>query len=103
MNPTKYQEIGTKIPRGILMEGSPGTGKTMLAKAIADNYDSSFYLINGSDFIQPIIGTGSRKVKDLFDAARQNKPAIIFIDEIDAVGKSRNTGKTMGNDEKTIF
>ena len=100
MKPERYLKIGTKIPKGILMEGPPGTGKTMLAKAIADNYDSKFYLINGSDFIQPIIGTGSRKIKDLFDTARKNTPAIIFIDEIDAVGKSRNNGKTIGNDER---
>ena len=100
MKPERYLKIGTKIPKGILMEGPPGTGKTMLAKAIADNYDSKFYLINGSDFIQPIIGTGSRKIKDLFETARKNTPAIIFIDEIDAVGKSRNNGKTIGNDER---
>ena len=100
MKPEKYQKIGTKIPKGILMEGPPGTGKTMLAKAIADNYDSKFYLLNGSDFIQPIVGTGSKKVKDLFDTARKNTPAIIFIDEIDAVGKSRNSGKSIGNDER---
>ena len=100
MNPEKYKEIGTKIPKGILMEGPPGTGKTMLAKAVADNYDSKFYLISGSEFIQPIIGTGSRKVKDLFETARANTPAIIFIDEIDAVGKSRNSGKSLGNDER---
>ena len=100
MKPDKYLSIGTKIPKGILMEGPPGTGKTMLAKAIADNYDSKFYLINGSDFIQPILGTGSKKVKSLFETARKNTPAILFIDEIDAIGKSRNTSKTIGNDER---
>ena len=100
MNPDKYKEIGTKIPKGILMEGPPGTGKTMLAKAIADNYDSKFYLINGSDFIQPILGTGTKKVKNLFETARKNTPAIVFIDEIDAIGKSRNTSKNIGNDER---
>ena len=100
MKPEKYLKLGTKIPTGILMEGPPGTGKTMLAKAIADNFDSKFYLINGSDFIQPIVGTGTMKVKELFNTARENKPSIIFIDEIDAIGKSRNTGKSVGNDER---
>ena len=100
MKPERYLKLGTKIPTGILMEGPPGTGKTMLAKAIADKFDSKFYLINGSDFIQPIVGTGTMKVKELFKTARENKPAIIFIDEIDAIGKSRNTGKSVGNDER---
>ena len=100
INSDKYIKMGTKIPTGLLMEGPPGTGKTMLAKAVADNYNAKFFLINGSDFIQPIIGTGSRKVKELFETARKNSPAIIFIDEIDAVGKSRNVSKTVGNDER---
>ena len=100
MNSEKYLKMGTKIPTGLLMEGPPGTGKTMLAKAVADNYSSKFFLINGSDFIQPIIGTGSKKVKELFETARKNSPAIIFIDEIDAVGKSRNVSKSVGNDER---
>ena len=82
------------------MEGPPVTGKTMLAKAVADNYQSKFFLMNGSDFIQPIIGTGSRKVKKLFETARENSPSIIFIDEIDAIGKSRNVSKSIGNDER---
>ena len=100
MNSEKYQAIGTKIPTGILMEGPPGTGKTMLAKAVADSYNTKFFLMNGSDFIQPIIGTGSKKVKELFDTARKNSPSIIFIDEIDAIGKSRNMNKSIGNDER---
>ena len=100
MNSEKYTEIGAKVPTGILMEGPPGTGKTMLAKAVADNYESKFFLMNGSDFIQPIIGTGSKKVKDLFETARKNAPSIIFIDEVDAIGKSRNVSKSIGNDER---
>ena len=100
MNSEKYKAIGTKIPTGILMEGPPGTGKTMLAKAVADNYKTKFFLMNGSDFIQPIIGTGSKKVKELFETARKNSPSIIFIDEIDAIGKSRNVNKSVGNDER---
>ena len=100
LNSEKYLKIGTKIPTGLLMEGPPGTGKTMLAKAVADNYNTKFFLINGSDFIQPIIGTGSKKVKELFETARKNSPAIIFIDEIDAIGKSRNVSKSIGNDER---
>ena len=100
LKPEKYLELGAKIPQGILLEGLPGTGKTMLAKAIANNYDCNFYLINGSDFIQPVIGTGSRKIKELFDEVRNNSPAIIFIDELDAIGKSRGNGKSIGNEER---
>lgn len=100
LEPKKYLELGTKIPKGVLMEGPPGTGKTLLAKAIADKYNTNFYLMSGSDFIQPLVGMGSKKVKNLFKLARDTAPSIIFIDEIDAIGKSRTKNTSISNDER---
>lgn len=95
-NATTYQRAGADIPRGILLEGPPGTGKTLLAKAIASEADANFISVSGSEFIELYVGLGAAKVRNLFQRARQNAPAIIFIDEIDAVGKERGTGGPMG-------
>ena len=100
MKPHKYLDIGAKIPSGILLEGPPGTGKTMIAKAISEHYKCPFYNISGSDFIQVFVGLGSQKVKDLFKNARNNVPCIIFIDEIDAIGKKRNGSSISSNEER---
>jgi cell division protease FtsH len=99
-NNTIYQEIGAELPKGILLEGPPGTGKTLLAKAIASETNSSFISISGSEFIEMFIGMGASRVRNLFSDARKNSPCIVFIDEIDAVGKQRNSGLNMGNDER---
>lgn len=99
-NPHKFIEIGGKIPRGILLSGSPGTGKTLLAKAIAGEAKASFFSISGSNFIEMFVGVGSSRVRDLFNKARANKPAIIFIDEIDSIGRQRGSGMGGGNDER---
>jgi len=99
-DPKKFQRLGGKIPKGILMIGSPGTGKTLLAKAIAGEADASFFSISGSDFVEMFVGVGASRVRDMFEQARKNTPCLIFIDEIDAVGRSRGHGLGGGNDER---
>ena len=99
-NPEKFNEIGAKIPHGILLSGPPGTGKTMLAKAVAGEADVHFLSISGSDFMEMYVGVGASRVRDLFDQAKRIAPAIIFIDEIDAVGRKRGSGMGGGHDER---
>lgn len=99
-NPAKYDKLGAKIPKGALLVGPPGTGKTLLAKAVAGEADVPFYSISGSDFVEMFVGVGASRVRDLFAKARKNAPSIIFIDEIDAVGKKRGKGQMGGNDER---
>ena len=98
--PKKFQKLGGRIPKGILMVGAPGTGKTLLAKAIAGEADASFFSISGSDFVEMFVGVGASRVRDMFEQARKNTPCLIFIDEIDAVGRSRGHGLGGGNDER---
>jgi cell division protease FtsH len=99
-NPEKYTAIGAKIPHGILLEGPPGTGKTLLARAVAGEADVQFLSIAGSDFAELYVGVGAARVRDLFDQAKKIAPAIVFIDEIDAVGRKRGSGLGGGHDEK---
>ena len=99
-DPKKFQKLGGKIPKGVLMIGAPGTGKTLLAKAIAGEADASFFSISGSDFVEMFVGVGASRVRDMFEQARKNTPCLIFIDEIDAVGRSRGHGLGGGNDER---
>lgn len=99
-NPTKYQKIGAKIPRGCLLVGPPGTGKTLLAKAVAGEAKVPFFSISGSDFVEMFVGVGASRVRDLFKEAREASPSIIFIDEIDAVGRQRGAGLGGGHDER---
>lgn len=99
-NPDKYVKIGAKIPRGILLMGSPGTGKTLLAKAVAGEAEVPFFSISGSEFVEMFVGVGASRVRDLFKKAKQEAPAIIFIDEIDSVGRARGAGIGGGHDEK---
>ena len=100
-NPEKYTEIGAKIPKGALLVGPPGTGKTLLAKAVAGEADVPFFSMSGSDFVEMFVGVGASRVRDLFRQAKEKAPAIIFIDEIDAIGRSRSKGvMTGGNDER---
>jgi cell division protease FtsH len=99
-DPKKFQKLGGRIPKGILMIGAPGTGKTLLAKAIAGEADASFFSISGSDFVEMFVGVGASRVRDMFEQARKNTPCLIFIDEIDAVGRSRGVGLGGGNDER---
>ena len=91
-NPKKYQKLGAKIPRGVLMVGPPGTGKTLLARAVAGESDVPFFSISGSEFVEMFVGVGAARVRDLFAEAKSHAPSIIFIDEIDAIGKKRSTG-----------
>ncbi|TAG47950.1 MAG: ATP-dependent metallopeptidase FtsH/Yme1/Tma family protein [Betaproteobacteria bacterium] len=99
-DPTKFQKLGGRIPRGVLMVGSPGTGKTLLAKAIAGEAKVPFFSISGSDFVEMFVGVGAARVRDMFEQAKKNAPCIIFIDEIDAVGRQRGAGMGGGNDER---
>ncbi|WP_169164456.1 ATP-dependent zinc metalloprotease FtsH [Cellulomonas taurus] len=98
--PDKFQAVGAKIPKGVLLYGPPGTGKTLLARAVAGEAGVPFYSISGSDFVEMFVGVGASRVRDLFDQAKQNAPAIIFIDEIDAVGRHRGAGMGGGHDER---
>ena len=98
--PSKFQKLGGKIPTGILMTGSPGTGKTLLAKAIAGEAQVPFFTISGSDFVEMFVGVGASRVRDMFEQAKKQAPCIVFIDEIDAVGRHRGTGMGGGNDER---
>ncbi|WP_319381386.1 ATP-dependent zinc metalloprotease FtsH [Thiomicrorhabdus sp.] len=99
-DPSKYQNLGGSIPRGVLMVGPPGTGKTLLAKAIAGEAKVPFFTISGSDFVEMFVGVGASRVRDMFEQAKAHAPCIIFIDEIDAVGRSRGSGMGGGNDER---
>lgn len=99
-NPKKFTEIGARIPKGVLLVGPPGTGKTLLARAVAGEANVPFFSMSGSDFVEVFVGVGASRVRDLFDQAKKNMPCIIFIDEIDAVGRQRGTGLGGGNDER---
>jgi cell division protease FtsH len=99
-DPTKFQKLGGKIPKGVLMVGPPGTGKTLLAKAIAGEAKVPFFSISGSDFVEMFVGVGASRVRDMFDQAKKSSPCIIFIDEIDAVGRKRGAGHGGGHDER---
>ena len=99
-NPDKYREIGASMPKGILLVGPPGTGKTMLAKAVAGEATVPFFSMSGSEFVEMFVGMGASKVRDLFKQAKEKAPCIVFIDEIDAIGQKRNSGKMGGNDER---
>ncbi len=99
-NPAKYKDIGANIPKGVLLVGPPGTGKTLLAKAVAGESKVPFFSISGSEFVEMFVGMGAARVRDLFKQAQEKAPCIVFIDEIDAIGKSRNSGPMGGNDER---
>jgi cell division protease FtsH len=99
-NPSRYQALGAKIPRGVLLYGAPGTGKTLLARAVAGEAGVPFFTISGSDFVEMFVGVGASRVRDLFEQAKQNSPCIIFVDEIDAVGRQRGAGLGGGHDER---
>ena len=99
-NPKKFQKLGGRVPKGVLLNGPPGTGKTLLARAVAGEAGVPFYSVNGSEFIQMFVGVGASRVRDLFSNAKETSPAIIFIDEIDAVGRQRGAGLGGGHDER---
>ncbi len=99
-NPAKFQSVGAKIPKGVLLYGPPGTGKTLLARAVAGEAGVPFFSISGSDFVEMFVGVGAARVRDLFEQAKQNAPAIVFVDEIDAVGRQRGAGMGGGHDER---
>src|SRR3546814_411965 len=99
-DPGKFQAVGAKIPKGVLLYGPPGTGKTLLARAVAGEAEVPFYTISGSDFVEMFVGVGASRVRDLFKEAKENAPAIVFVDEIDAVGRHRGAGLGGGHDER---
>ena len=99
-DPSKFQKLGGRMPSGVLMTGSPGTGKTLLAKAIAGEARVPFFSISGSDFVEMFVDVGASRVRDMFEQAKKNAPCIIFIDEIDAVGRHRGAGLGGGHDER---
>ena len=99
-DPGKFQRLGGKIPRGVLLVGPPGTGKTLIARAVAGEANVPFFTISGSDFVEMFVGVGASRVRDMFEQAKKNAPCIIFIDEIDAVGRHRGAGLGGGNDER---
>jgi cell division protease FtsH len=99
-DPGKFQRLGGKIPKGVLLVGPPGTGKTLLAKAVAGEADVPFFSISGSDFVEMFVGVGASRVRDMFAQAKKNSPCLLFIDEIDAVGRHRGAGLGGGNDER---
>src|SRR5690606_8925270 len=99
-DPARFQAVGAKIPKGVLLYGQPGTGKTLLARAVAGEAGVPFYSISGSDFVEMFVGVGASRVRDLFEQAKANAPAIVFIDEIDAVGRHRGAGMGGGHDER---
>ena len=99
-NPKKFQRLGARIPKGVLLMGPPGTGKTLLARAVAGEANVPFYFISGSDFVELFVGVGASRVRDMFQQAKRNAPCLIFIDEIDAVGRQRGTGLGGGHDER---
>ncbi|HXK35516.1 MAG TPA: ATP-dependent metallopeptidase FtsH/Yme1/Tma family protein, partial [Candidatus Paceibacterota bacterium] len=99
-DPKKFHKLGARIPRGILLIGSPGTGKTLLAKAVANEAGVPFYSVSGSEFVEMFVGVGANRVRDTFDLAKRTSPSIIFIDEIDAVGRQRGAGLGGGHDER---
>ena len=99
-DPRKFMRLGGKIPKGALLVGPPGTGKTLLAKAIAGEADVPFFTISGSDFVEMFVGVGASRVRDMFEQGKKHAPCIIFVDELDAVGRSRGAGLGGGNDER---
>jgi cell division protease FtsH len=99
-DPQKFQRLGGRIPKGVLLVGPPGTGKTLLARAIAGEANVPFFTISGSDFVEMFVGVGASRVRDMFEQAKKNAPCIVFIDEIDAVGRHRGAGLGGGNDER---
>src|SRR5205823_652670 len=99
-SPSKFQQMGAKIPKGVLLYGPPGTGKTLLAKAVAGEAGVPFFSISGSDFVEMFVGVGASRVRDLFEQAKAAAPAIVFVDEIDAVGRHRGAGLGGGHDER---
>src|SRR5208337_924853 len=99
-DPKKFSGLGARIPKGVLLVGSPGTGKTLLAKAVAGEAEVPFFSISGSDFVEMFVGVGASRVRDMFEQGRKSAPCLIFIDEIDAVGRQRGAGLGGGNDER---